>query len=272
MSTKRSKPGEAPVLTPEEMKAIGEIELGPSRHERFLNNHYKKLIVVLVVVMLASAAAIVYGTYRAKQEKDAASALVAAIRVIPAESGDSDTEGFDLAILRRIAADYADTQAADSARLLCGIQLLAGGQEKEGKEELARVIDTAADASLRLRAQVYLAGYAMHAGQNKEASEQWQAVSRVGHSPYLALSLLSLGDLANGEGQQDLARSYYERLLQDCPVSPLVFTARQRLLLLGVDAPQPEEPVKKENVAPDSVELPQWESISLPGSTSPATN
>ena len=31
-------------LTPEEIKAIGEIAIGPSRHEQFLNAHYKKLM------------------------------------------------------------------------------------------------------------------------------------------------------------------------------------------------------------------------------------
>ena len=31
-------------MSPEEIKAIGEIELGPSKHEIFLNQHYKKLM------------------------------------------------------------------------------------------------------------------------------------------------------------------------------------------------------------------------------------
>ena len=254
---------EASSLTPEEMKAIGEIELGPSRHERFLNHHYKKLIVLTLVVMLVAVVAIVYGTYRTKQEKDAASELIAAVRVFP--SSDSVSEGFDLATLERSTKDYADTQAAGSAKLLRGIQLLAGGQEKEGKEALRDIVNTAPDPSFRLRAQVYLASYTMHAGQNEEATEQWQAVSRSGQSPYLALSLLSLGDLENEAGKQDIARSYYERLMQDCPASPLVFTARQRLLLLGVDAPHSVEPEKKENSTPDADNLPQWEPMQLPG-------
>ncbi len=260
---------ETPVLTPEEMKAIGEIELGPSRHERFLNHHYKKLIVFTLVVMLASTVAIVYGTYRAKQEKDAASALLAATRVVT--SSDQETDGFDLATLERITKDYGDTKAADSARLLRGMQLLAGGQEKDGKEALRHVVDTAEDSSLRLRAQVYLASYAMHAGQNEEAMEQWQAVSRAGQSPYLALSLLSLGDMESEAGKQDSARSRYEELIQKCSTSPLVFTARQRLLLLGVDAPRPIEPEKLETTVPESIDLPQWQSVQLPGAISPAS-
>ena len=31
-------------LSPEEIKAIGEIAIGPSRHEQFLNAHYRKLM------------------------------------------------------------------------------------------------------------------------------------------------------------------------------------------------------------------------------------
>lgn len=261
---------DAPALTPEEMKAIGEIELGPSRHERFLNHHYKKLIVLTLAIMLASAAAIVYGTYLVRQEKDAAGALLAAVRVIPSSA--AENEGFDLATLEKITKDYPDTRAADSARLLRGMQLLAGGQEKAGKEALRNVADAASDPSIRLRAQVSLASYAMRAGQNQEAIEQWQAVSRAGQSPYLALSLLSLGDLEDEAEKRDVARSYYERLIQDCPASPLVLTARQRLLLLGVDAPQPVEPEKKENPSPASADLPGWDSVRLPDASAPASN
>ena len=42
-TNKTENPEETP-LTPEEVKAIGEIELGPAKHEVFLNKHYKKLI------------------------------------------------------------------------------------------------------------------------------------------------------------------------------------------------------------------------------------
>ena len=127
---------EPSVLTPEEMKAIGEIELGPSRHEKFLNRHYKKLIVLTFVIMLVSTIAIVYGTYCAKQEKDAASALIAA--VLRETSPEQESDGFDLATLDHITKDFSNTKASASAELLRGIQLLAGGQEKEGKEALHR--------------------------------------------------------------------------------------------------------------------------------------
>lgn len=261
---------EPSVLTPEEMKAIGEIELGPSRHEKFLNRHYKKLIVLTFVIMLVSTIAIVYGTYCAKQEKDAASALIAA--VLRETSPEQESDGFDLATLDHITKDFSNTKASASAELLRGIQLLAGGQEKEGKEALHHVVDTAADLSLRLRAQVYLASYAMHAGQNREAMEQWQAVSRAGQSPYLALSLLSLGDIENEEDKKDVARSYYERLMQDCPASPIVSTARQRLLLLGVDAPQAVPPEEQKNNVQNSIDLPQWESVRTQNGAAPASN
>ena len=71
MAKKHDKLKDMPELTPEEMKAIGEIELGPSRHEKFLNAHYKKLIVATLAIMLLMAAAIIYATYRMRQKAEA---------------------------------------------------------------------------------------------------------------------------------------------------------------------------------------------------------
>ena len=228
-----------PELTPEEMKAIGEIELGPSRHEQFLNAHYKKLIVATLAVMLLAAAVIIYSTYRMRQEAEASGILLQALGVA---NPSLPEKGIDRAKLETIIHDYPGTQAVETAELLRGMQLVEGGEEKEGIEVLQKVALKADEPFLRLRAQAYMAGHHMRAGDNEKASELWQAVNRAGDSPYRALALLSLGDLAQKAGDEAEARSYYTQIAEQCPASPLQGAAQQRLLILGVDAPEPVPP------------------------------
>ena len=244
MANKHEKLKDMPELTPEEMKAIGEIELGPSRHEQFLNAHYKKLIVATLVIMLLAAAAIIYGTYRARQEAEASGLLLQALGVT-----DQSTEAqgnFDQAALERIIRDYPGTQSVGAAQMLRGMQLVVGGEEKQGIEELQRVALRADDSFVRLRAQAYLAGHYMRAGNSDKATELWQAVSRAGNSPYHALALLSLGDMAQKSGDEQGARAYYTQIAEQCPASPLLVAAQQRLLILGVDSPKPVAPPENE--------------------------
>lgn len=248
-------------FSPEEMKAIGEIELGPSRHEKFLNAHYKKLIVALLIVMAVAIACIVYGTWRARQESDSAATLISALKATTA-GGAAESTGYELATLENIEANYPGTSAAATAELLRGIQLVAAGQQQQGISVLENLISTTADPFLRVRAQAYLAGRYMSNGDTRKATELWQAITRSGQSPYLAFAYLSLGDLANDAGDTELARSFYNKLQAECPASPLVFTVQQRLLLLGVDAPEPVEPAPAPAPAQDS--LPTWDSMKFP--------
>lgn len=238
----RNSGGDSHSLTPEEMKAIGEIELGPSRHEQFLNNHYKKLIVGVLIFMLLATAAIVYATWRARQEADAGAAVIAALRV---PSGVADLGDYDQTGLEAVETTYSGTKAAATAELIRGMQLVDGGQEQQGIAVLEGVITRAEDDFLRLRAQVYLAGYYMSGGETRKATELWQTVAQAGNTPWEALALLTLGDMAKQAGDVEKARLYYTQLQESCPASPLFAIVQQRLLLLGVDAPEPVEPPKQ---------------------------
>lgn len=236
-------------FSPEEVKAIGEIELGPSRHEKFLNNHYKKLIVVSVIFMLVAASCIVYATWRARQEADGAAAVISALKATAVGSV-VEAAAYDAETLERVDTDYAGTNAAATAELLRGMQMVAGGQEQQGVETLENLIAAnAPDHFLRVRAQAYLAGHYMSGGDAEKAKKLWQEVSSVKTSPYLALAYLSLGDLAKEAGDIEQARAFYNQLQKDCPNSPLMVTVQQRLLILGVDAPEPVAPEQKEPAA-----------------------
>ena len=245
---KHPEPGNMEPLpfTAEEMKAIGEIELGPSRHEKFLNAHYKKLIVGIVVFMALAVVCIVYGTWRARQESDGASTLISAMQVVAADNAAMDS-GYNLAELERVEANYPGTSAAATSELLRGMQLIAGGEEQKGISVLEGVIASTSEPFLRVRAQAYLAGRYMSAGEVQKARDLWQTISRAGQSPYLALAYLSLGDLAKEAGEVEQARAFYTGLQKECPSSPLVLTVQQRLLLLGVDAPEPVAPAQPES-------------------------
>ena len=267
MANKRKSNVESLPLTPEEMKAIGEIELGPSRHEQFLNNHYKKLIVAVLAFMLLASAVIVYATWRARQEADAGAAAMAAMNV---PAGAAESGEYDLATLEKLAASYTGTKAAATAELMRGMQLVSAGQEQQGIEALENLIANAADDFLRLRAQVFLAGHYMNGGDAAKATELWQTVSRAGHSPWEALALLTLGDLAKQSGDAEMARTYYTRLQEGCPASPLIVTVQQRLLQLGVDAPEPVAPEPPLQSEPTQQEpLPAWQPMDLSSGVTP---
>lgn len=252
-------------FSPEEMKAIGEIELGPSRHEKFLNAHYKKLILITLIIMLAAVVGIVYATWRARQEADGAAAVVAAMKATTA-GGAATADAYDLTTLEQVQTQYPNTSAAATAELLRGMQLIAGGQEQQGIAALQNLISTTADTALRTRAQAYLAGRYMSGGDTQKATELWQSITRAGQSAYLPLAYLTLGDLAQEAGETEQARAFYTKLQEECPASPLNRAVKQRLLLLGVDAPEPVAPAPAPAPAPAATqeELPTWDSLKLP--------
>ena len=264
MAKKNKRNEEALPLTPEEMKAIGEIELGPSRHEQFLNAHYRKLVVALIAFMLLATAAIVYATWRSTQEARSAEAAVAALRV---PTGVAEAAGYDAAELDKITAEFPGTHAADTAPLLRGMHLLAAGQQ-QGIAALQSVIDSSPNDFLRLRAQVTLALHYTDGGELDKAAALWQAVSSAGSSPWEPLALLSLGDISVQQGKADMAEIYYTQLKENCPGSPLSAVARQRLLIVGVDPPVPVAPKPVEQPAQPTPEaIPGWSPMNFSGSS-----
>ena len=66
-------------LSPEEIKAIGEIEIGPSKHEIFLNAHYKKLMWGGIGLSVAAACIIAYFSHR-NDHRNEASACAMQVR------------------------------------------------------------------------------------------------------------------------------------------------------------------------------------------------
>ena len=59
-------------LSPEEIKAIGEIAIGPSRHEQFLNAHYRKLMWGGITLGIVAGGVIAFFSHRNDMRHEAA--------------------------------------------------------------------------------------------------------------------------------------------------------------------------------------------------------
>lgn len=237
-------------LTPEEIKAIGEIAIGPSKHEQFLNAHYKKLMWGGITLGVVAGGVIAFFSNRNDMRHEAAAKVVQAMQITAPGQGIAGAEDYDAAALQSLQQEYAQTPSADTAELLSGLSLIAKGEES-GVAALERF--AAGDAVLPLRARALAALATYQQQQGKDSVATWTRLAQMEANPYSALAYLMLGDICKNKGEKDAARSWYEQCVAKCPTSVLVTnkTIEMRLALLDVDAPTPVEPIdqpqQKEN-------------------------
>ncbi len=241
-------------LSPEEIKAIGSIGIGPSKQDIFLNRHYRKLILAGIVVATAAGVAIAYFSTQNDRKSEAGAQVVAAMGTqVPAVA--HPASAYSAKAIELLEADYAGTPSTATAQLLEGLSLLSGTEEqaKAGLATLDAVAnDTKAPAILRARALVALANHAMGKGDDATAATHWNAVLTLGESPYLALAYLTLGDIAKAAGKVDEARRNYQQAVNGCVTSQLVLDPNiiaMRLQQLDVDAPRPVSPAEEKPAA-----------------------
>lgn len=231
-------------LSPEEIKAIGEIAIGPSRHEQFLNAHYKKLMWGGIALGIAAGGVIAFFSHRNDMRLDAAAEVVQAMKITSPGNGIASADEYDAAALQNLQQGYAQTPSAMTAELMNGLSLLAKGEES-GVNALETVAASSAPAPLRGRALAALATYELQ--QGKDSAPTWTRLTQMEQNPYTALAYLMLGDLAKDKGDKDAARTWYEQCKAKCPTSALVAnkTVEMRLTLLDVDAPTQIAPVEE---------------------------
>lgn len=235
-------------LSPEEIKAIGEIQIGPAKHEVFLNKHYKKLIVGGLAFVAVASAAICYATYVQQRDEDAGATLVNALKLTsPGMAATPDA--YDAAQLATVVGDYAPTPSAPTAELMEGLSLLTaeGDKQQMGIDRLEQLAANSANDLVCAIAGASVATHYMRSGADDKAMEAWTRVTRLPQNPYTALAYLSMGDLAKQAGKLEEARGYYKQISMACPNSPLARqgAAELRLMLLEVDAPKQETPAPK---------------------------
>ena len=231
-------------LSPEEIKAIGEIELGPSKHEQFLNEHYKQLLWGGIALGIAAGCVIAYFSTRNDHKQQAAAVTVAAMKAD--EPGKVATvEAFDAASLDLPQSEYGETPAAATGELLAGISLLRnGGDKAQAINHLENVAAATPNNMLKARALAAIATDYMADGKDEDATKTWQRVAQLPENPYTALAYVCLGDIAKSTGDKEAARAHYEQAKAKCPLSALVRdrVVDLRLSLLDVDAPVPTTP------------------------------
>ncbi len=231
-------------LSPEEIKAIGSIGIGPSKQDIFLNRHYRKLIWGGIALALVAGATIAYFSHQRDLRDEAGELVVGAIKGETLTTS-LPSSAYDAQKLETIKAEYAETPSAATAVLMEGLSLLSGSEEqaKTGMATLQSVADDdKALPLLRARALAALATFHMENGDGEASAKCWNALLGLGDSPYTALALMTLGDMERLAGKTEEARRHYTQARDACPTSQLVLNEQvinMRLMLLDVDSPTP---------------------------------
>lgn len=223
-------------LSPEEIKAIGEIAIGPSRHEQFLNAHYRKLMWGGITLGIVAGGVIAFFSHRNDLRHEAAAKVVQSMKLTAPGNAIAPAADYDASTLQSLQVDYSGTPSAATAQLMSGLSQLAKGEET-GLAALETVASCDAPLPLRARALAAIGTHQLQLGQ--DSAPTWTRITQMEQNPYSALAYLMLGDLASSKGDKDAARNWYEQCKAKCPTSALVTdkTVEMRLTLLDVDAP-----------------------------------
>lgn len=207
-NTKQTPTEETP-LSPEEIKAIGEIELGPAKHEVFLNKHYKKLIIGGVALIAAATAGIAWYAYGEQQEEDASSALISACRITN-ESATPNPAAYDEKALKNLKEEYPDTNAARSADVFLMQQQMTGTAPK--LELCKKMADSSEPDEYRLPACMHLATYYMNNGQQAEAVTYLKKIVEMPANAYKNHACKYLAQICMEQGDKAQAEYYLEQM------------------------------------------------------------
>ncbi len=271
-------------LSPEEIKAIGSIGIGPSKQDIFLNKHYRKLILAGVIVATAASLGIAYFSHSNDRKAEAGARVVAAMKTDSLAVAHPAAD-YDAKVLEGLQREYGDTASGPTARMLEALSLLSGNEEaaKAGLAGLEAIAhDSTVPPLLRARALCAMATWYMEKGDDTTAATHWNTLLTLGESPYCALAYTSLGDIARSAGKTEEARQHYQQAMSNCQTSQLVLdqgVVATRLMLLDVDAPRRETPApKKEEYsnpfdspmdAPTTPAIPSGNELFSGGSTMP---
>ncbi len=234
-------------LSPEEIKAIGSIGIGPSKQDMFLNQHYRKFILAGGVLAVVASLCVAWYTHQDDRNSRAGAQVVAAAKTQTLAVAHPAAD-YDSKALENIRSEFADTASAPTGRLLEALSLLSGNDEhvKAGLTELESLAnDATVTPLLRARALCAMATRCMENGDDAAATNHWNALLTLGDSPYTALAQLCLGDIAKASGKVDEARAHYTQAMENSQTSQLVLdqsVVATRLMLLDVDAPRREAP------------------------------
>lgn len=222
------------------IRPIGEIAIGPSKFEQFLDRNVKGLIAVGVLAAVGSLGWIVYQGIQDSHETAAAGDL---------------SKATDLAALQTVVEKYPKTEASGSAQILLAHQQWKAEQKDAAVKTLRDFIAAQPKHPALLSAKANLAGYLHAQGKNDEAKAAYLELTK--NTNFLTpFALIQLGDLAKSTGDLKAAADYYSqaRTLNETSRSQLGSDAAQREQLLNAKAPVEIEapPAPPAPVAPES--------------------
>lgn len=247
-NTKQNTPDEMP-LTPEEIKAIGEIQIGPAKHEVFLNNHYKKLIVGGIVVIIAATAGIAYYAHTEQQTEDAGALVVKAVGATVKDSS-MQPANYDPAALNAVITGYEGTASVETATLLTAMREMTDPANTD-LSAMVQLANSAQNEMIRARANVALGVYFSKQGDDDKALQYWKAVADMPRNAYSALAYVCLCDIAWKKGDTQAAADYLRQAQASYPDSAFFtfngqnddMAVRLDLVESGVDAPKPNNDI-----------------------------
>lgn len=247
-NTKQNTPDEMP-LSPEEIKAIGEIQIGPAKHEVFLNNHYKKLIAGGVVVIIAATAGIAYYAYTEQQTEEAGALVVQAVGSTVADAT-MQPANYEPQALDSVIANYEGTASVETAQLLKAMREMTDPANSD-LSTMVQLANGAQNEVVRARANVALAVYFSKQGDDEKSQQYWKAVVALPQSAYSALAYICLCDLAWKNGDTQAAAEYLRQAQTAYPESSFFalngnnedMAVRLDLVESGVDAPKPNNDI-----------------------------
>jgi predicted negative regulator of RcsB-dependent stress response len=227
------------MFAPEGVRPVAEIEVGPTKHEQFLDRNYKKVILGVLACGLIFGGYVIYDGLKTDKVNQAGASLISAFQ----------PDGtLNLSQLQKVQTDFRGTNAAETSAYLQGLALWGQGNEDEGNKQMEAFIQNTSDSALKSQASAILGCHYMRAGKNDDAKRCFKFTVDSADQLYSPLALISLGDMARSAGNADEAKTYYAELLQKYPDSVYAnseWGVPLREDLLGVQAPSLVSPDQK---------------------------
>lgn len=233
--------------TTENSVPVAEIKPGASPFAKFLDNYQEKLIIVGILIIVGMGVYLITSQLKSSYHAEAGAAFAAA---------------HDMPALREVVAEFDDTPAAGSALLKLSQMQWLNAEQQESIATLQQLLETYPKHPLATSATAALASHQLELGEVDQAKENFKkVVAAEDHLALAPLALLSLGDIARREGNEEEARKYYEKI-QSEKYSQIAYStisaANERLALLGVAPPAKENPKPSGeiNAEDDEISLP----------------
>jgi predicted negative regulator of RcsB-dependent stress response len=212
-----------------------------SASEEFISKHQVKLIALASLLIVVALGILIQREIK-KSEEEAAGALLVSSK---------ETSDFE-----DITADFAETAAAGSAKLLLADKQWQDGKQDDAVATLRGLIDSAEAHPARVNAQASLAAKLLQQGKTEDAKALYTELTEDSSAVYLAAyAWITLGDMAVKKGDLEAAEKAYTTVEKDFSKTSYSQDAIARRLLMKAQKPievaAPIEPLDPKIIKPD---------------------